>query len=296
MTDTDRLDAIAATQIIGDDEVVHCWALVREGVQSGKLGLRNLEKIVERLRAGNGMWMDDFGIEIESRDSGRAVVVLRDERRFCPVLALVAELERLLDRASGKDSGVPWSSSPGGAPPPVGVASGSQSASEPDLLGVVADLLGTTTAHLAGDPDAYRAQVERVRAATAALADAVRDPASDEATRAAAAARLRHVLAESGRAGDATMRARMADVAGTMAALGIDFDRFANALRTVADWLEVRTPAAGAAVDRMIAALEEAAGPLLGGADRTTRDAERDTRARDAARAAIAARLGKRSV
>lgn len=79
-----------------------------------------------------------------------------------------------------------------------------------------------------------------------------------------------------------------------MAALGIDTERFATALRTVADWLEARTPAAGAAVDRMIAALDEAAGPLLGGVDRATRDAERDTRARDAARAAIAARLGKR--
>jgi hypothetical protein len=47
-------------------------------------------------------------------------------------------------------------------------------------------------------------------------------------------------------------------------------------------------------VDHLIAALDEAAGPILGGADRATRDAERDTRARDAARAAITARLGQR--
>lgn len=162
------------------------------------------------------------------------------------------------------------------------------------LLGAIAGLLGTTPARLAGDPDAYRAQVERVRAATAALAAVVGDPTSDEATRATAAARLRQVLVDSAQAGDATARVRMTDVAGTMAALGIDTERFATALRTVADWLEARTPAAGAAVDRMIAALDEAAGPLLGGVDRATLDAERDTRARDAARAAIAARLGQR--
>ena len=295
--DATYLDTLAATQIIGGSEVAHCWPLVREGIQARKLGLGNLGEMIEHLRAGNGMAMDEFGIEILPDDPNRALVAVLDDERHCPAQTLIAELERLLERA-GK-GGTSSSSVPGGGAVPQGPSSaipssGTQSASAPDLLGVIAGLLGTTPARLAGDPEAYRAQVERVRAATAALAAVVADPTSDEAARATAAGRLREVLAESAQAGDATARARMADVAGTMAALGIDSERFATALRTVADWLEARTPAAGAAVDRMIAALDEAAGPLLGGVDRSTLDAERDTRARDAARAAIAARLGPR--
>ena len=296
--DTERLDTLAATQIIGDSEVAHCWPLVREGIQTEKIGLGNLGELIKHLRAGNGMMLDELCIEVLLDEPKRVLVALLDDHRTCPTTKLIAELERLLERA-GKGGASSSSVPRGGAVPatgssPASPSSGTQSASEPDLLGVIAGLLGTTPARLAGDPEAYRAQVERVRAATAALAAVVADPTSDEAARATAAGRLREVLAESAQAGDATARARMADVAGTMAALGIDSERFATALRTVADWLEARTPAAGAAVDRMIAALDEAAGPLLGGVDRSTLDAERDTRARDAARAAIAARLGPR--
>jgi hypothetical protein len=58
------------------------------------------------------------------------------------------------------------------------------------------------------------------------------------------------------------------------------------------EWLEQRTPEAGAAVDRLIEGLERAAEPLLG-ADRERREAERDVRIRASARSAIAARLSK---
>jgi hypothetical protein len=296
--DATYLDTLAATQIIGDSEVAHCWPLVREGIQTEKIGLGNLGELIEHLRAGNGMMLDELCIEVLLDEPSRVLVALLDDHRTCPTTKLIAELERLLERAS--KGGASSSSAPrGGAAPLPGPSSalpssGTQSASAPDLLGVIACLLGTTPARMAGDPDAYRAQVERVRAATATLAAAVADSTSDEAARATAAARLRQVLAESAQAGDATARVRMADVTGTMAALGIDTERFATALRTVAEWLESRTPEAGAAVDRMIAALDEAAGPLLGGVDRTSREAERDTRARNAARAAIAARLGPR--
>lgn len=293
-----HLDNLAATQIIGDAEVAHCWGLVRLGIRLNALGLANLGELITHLRAGNGMGFDELFIEVEPPGSDRAVVGVLDDQRFCPAATLIAELERLLERA-GKGGSSSSSVPRGGTAPPPGPSSaspssGTQSADEPDLLGVIASLLGTTPARLAGDPDAYRAQVERVRTATATLAAVVGDPTSDEAARATAAARLRQVLAQSAQAGDATAHVRMTDAAETMAALGIDTERFATALRTVAEWLESRTPEAGAAVDRMIAALDEAAGPLLGGVDRTTRDAERDTRARDAAQAAIAARLGPR--
>jgi hypothetical protein len=212
--DADRLDDLAATQIIDDAEVAHCWGLVREGIRDKALGIRNLGRLLKHLRAGNGMGFNELSIEVASDGSDLALVALLDDERTCPATKLIAELERLLERAGGKAGDSPPSPPDGGTPPPAG-------------------------------------------------------PSSE--------------LPPSG-----------ADVAGTMAALRIDTERFATALRTVAEWLESRTPEAGAAVDRMIAALDEAAGPLLGGVDRTSRDAERDTRARNAARAAIAARLGPR--
>ena len=155
----------------------------------------------------------------------------------------------------------------------------------------MAGLLGTTPANLAGDPAVYRAHAERVRAATADLAAALRDPQGDDASRSAAAQRLRAVLAESAQAGAATATTRTADLPGTLAALGIDLDRFTAALRTVTEWLEARTPAAGAAVDRLDRRARQAAAPLLGGDTRASRDAALDERARDSARAAIAARF-----
>jgi hypothetical protein len=46
-------------------------------------------------------------------------------------------------------------------------------------------------------------------------------------------------------------------------------------------------------VDRLVAALDRAAEPLLGPSREHRREVERDGRIRDSARAAIAARLGK---
>ena len=161
-----------------------------------------------------------------------------------------------------------------------------------DLLGALASLLGTTPAKLAGDPVAYRAHVERVRAAAADFAATVQAPNAGEPRRAAAADGLRQLLAESASAGAETARPRAAALPGTLEVLGIDFEHFVAPLRTIAEWLEARTPAAGAAVDRLIAGLERAAEPLLG-AQREGREAERDGRIRDSARAAISARLGK---
>lgn len=286
MDDAAQLDAIAATQIVGDAEVAYCWDLVRAGIQTRKLGLGNLRRVIAALREGSGATFDEVSIDVEPPGGDRAEVSLLDDVRTCGVAPLIAELERLVERAGGPAS----TSTPPPAPPPAGDAPGDEPM---DLLGVLAGMLGTTPARLAGDPEAYRAHSERVRAATAALAAAVNDPAADDATRAAAAARLREVLAESAQAGGATMAQRAADVPGTLAALGIDLDRFADALRTVTEWLEQRTPAAGAAVDRLVAALDEAAAPFLGGETRAQRDAALDARARDSARAAIAARLGK---
>jgi hypothetical protein len=116
-------------------------------------------------------------------------------------------------------------------------------------------LLGTTPEQLKQDPAVLRAHVDRVRVATAAAA-------------------------------------RDGDLEAALRAMGIDRERIPAGLRTIADWLEQRTPEAGAAVDRLIAALEAAAAPFLGRlAAGTGDDAKRDERLRESARAAIAARL-----
>ena len=61
--DAQRLDQLAATQIIGDAEVAHCWELVRHGIQIDWIGTGNLGKLIGHLRAGNGMTLDELTIE-----------------------------------------------------------------------------------------------------------------------------------------------------------------------------------------------------------------------------------------
>ncbi len=208
-----RLDRLAATQIIADPEVAHCWELIRHGIQISKIGIGNLDRLLGYLRARGGWTIDELSIECD----------------------------------------------------PVGC--------------------------LAGDPAAYHAHVERVRAAAQKWRDAIADPSSDPAARSTAEAELRALLSATGEQAAAGAPARAADLQRTVQALGIDPGRIAGALRTIAEWLEQRTPAAGAAVDRMIAALDTAAAPFLGRLTPATAEAERDQRIRESARAAIAAHL-----
>lgn len=266
-----RLDLAAATQIILDDEVERCWELIRVGIQTSKLGIDDLRLLIDDLRAGNGMVADELVIELMSPGSERMRVALPGDERTCSASKMLDELERLTERAnavalargspdSGDEAGAPADRTPAGAAPDAGRSvaappgNGASDAKDADLLGLLARLLGTTPERLESDPAALRAHVERVRAATAAAA-------------------------------------RDGDLGAAVRALGVDPERIPAALRTVADWLERRTPEAGAAVDRMIAALETAAAPSLGRLAPDAADAERDERLRASARAAIAARL-----
>jgi hypothetical protein len=293
-----RLDLLAATQIIADADVTHCWELIRHGIQSNKIGAGNLDRLLSLLRAGGGMGVDELTIEIEPTGSDRLLVGELDDERWCSAPKMIDELERLAVRAGLRgpaSPASPSSSAPGSSgPSSSGGASGASGASAggaPDLLGLLAGLLGTTPDRLAGDPAAYHAHVERIRAAAQQWRDAIADPHSDPAARSTAEAELRALLSATGEqaAAGATMRA--ADLERTVQALGIDPGRIAGALRTIAEWLEQRTPAAGAAVDRMIAALDAAAAPFLGHPTPAAAEAERDQRIRDSARAAIAAHL-----
>jgi hypothetical protein len=308
--ETQRLDLLAATQLIADAEVAHCWALIREGIQSHRLGRGNLDRVIEALRARDGITVDEFTVETEPFGSDQLVVAILDDHRTCSVARMVQELERLRGRSDGEPNGpatdepapIPPSQAPPAPEPGTGqhtltsravsAEGSSEAAPEIDLLGVLAGLLGTTPGKLAGDPEAYRGHVERVRAASAALAAAFRDPTANDASRAAAADRLRQLLAASAGAGAASAHSRINDLPGTLGALGVHLDHLAGPLRAVAQWLEERTPDTGAAVDRLVAALDRAAEPLLG-PSREHREVERDGRIRDSARAAIAARLGK---
>lgn len=289
--DAQRLDQLAATQIIADAEVASCWELVREGIRTLKIGARNLGKLIEHLRAGNGMTLDELTIEVDPPGSDRMLVGLLDDQRTCAAPKMINELERLASRA-----GASGPASPAGSPGSGGARGGTPSATSatagdaPDLLGLLASLLGTTPDRLARDPETYRAQVERVRAAAARWRETVSDPDSDTAARDSAEAGLRALLATTGEHATATA-GRIGDLEGVVRAFGVDLNRIVEVLRTVADWLEQRTPAAGAAVDRMIAALDAAAAPFLGRLTPAAAEAEREQRIRESARAAIASRI-----
>ncbi|HMR73923.1 MAG TPA: hypothetical protein PKD61_02385 [Polyangiaceae bacterium] len=95
---TRRLDHLAATQVIDDTEVAHCWQLVRDGIRTCKLGTANLPKVIALLRAGLGYGADEWSIDIEPPHSDRAMISLLDDERTCAAPALIAELERLAER------------------------------------------------------------------------------------------------------------------------------------------------------------------------------------------------------
>jgi hypothetical protein len=285
------LDNLAATQIIADSEVAHCWVLVRVGIQTLKVGRGNLGELIEHLRAGNGMMLDELMIEVDATDAERALVGILDDQRSCSAAKLIVELERLAARAAGSSSTSPAGKPGGDAPRNGGSGSHTAAGDAPDLLGLLAGLLGTSPDRLSGDPAAYRAQVERVRAAAARWRTALADPASTPAARASAEDDLRALLAATGERAVATAASRTADLEATMRSLGADPRRISDALRMIADWLDQKTPAAGASVDRLIAALDSAAAPFLGRLTPAAAEAERDDRIREAARAAIAARM-----
>jgi hypothetical protein len=288
--DAERLDQLAATQIIADAEVAHCWELVRHGIQVLFIGTGNLGKLINHLRAGNGMTLDELTIEVEPPGSDRALVGILDDQRWCSAPKLIAELERLAGRAG---TASPASGRPAGGGAPTGPPPGTSAAGAeaPDLLGLLAGLLGTTPDRLAGDPTAYRAQVERVRAAAAHWRKVISDPHTDAAARDSAEAELRALLATTSEHATETAAGRAGDLEGAVQALGVDPNQLAGALRAIADWLEQRTPAAGAAVDRVIEALDTAAAPFLGHLTRAATETERDQRIRESARTAIASRI-----
>ena len=294
--DAQHLDDLAATQIITDAEVALCWPLVREGLQTGAIGLGNLRQLIGHLRAGHGMTLDELSIEVCEDQTGRALVGILDDERTCGAASLIEALDQLLARAEGPQGlrGQPGLSAAGAATPPAASAPVTASAAAaPDLLSALAGFLGTSSARLAGDQDAYRAQVERVRAAAAAFAHTVNDPTGDAAARAEAGARLQAILAPSAEGAAATAQQRLDDLPRTISELGIDASRFAPALRSIAAWLETPDAATGAAVDRVMAEFDAALGPWLDGMQRAAEESRRDERVREAARAAIAARLDK---
>jgi hypothetical protein len=93
------LHVLAATQIIGDAEVAHCWPLILEGIETNKIGSGNLDNLIAHLLAGNGMTLDEVTVEVLEDDPTRVLVALLDDHRTCPAPALITELERLRNRA-----------------------------------------------------------------------------------------------------------------------------------------------------------------------------------------------------
>jgi hypothetical protein len=262
--DVQRLHLAASTQTIADGEVAQCWPLICTAIQTGALGIAELRAVASDLRAGRGLARDGLTIEPAAPDGRLARVALFGDERTCPMAALLEELGRL---AAGVDA-APVVDGPVAAP-----AAAPADARDADLLGVLAGLLGTTPDQLKQDPAVLRAHVERMRVATAAAA---RDGDLEAALRAIGIDD--RGLPPGGSAAEGRRGL-------------IDRERIPEGLRTIADWLEQRTPEAGAAVDRLIARLEAAAAPFLGRLATGEADARRDERLRESARAAIAARL-----
>ena len=105
--DAQRLDQLAATQVIADVEVASCWELVREGIRTLKIGTRNLGELIEHLRAGNGMTLDELTIEVDPPGSDRMLVGLLDDQRTCSAPKMIAELELLAKRAGEAQPAAP---------------------------------------------------------------------------------------------------------------------------------------------------------------------------------------------
>lgn len=285
MSEAQRFDLVAATQILIDADVTRCWELLRAAILQAHLHLDNLRPAIDQLRAGTAVTLGALTL---TPTDDHVEVALNSDRRTCLRAELLEELDRLAERSSSiPRTGQP----PTAAPPPVTTTPPPPAAppvDPPDLLALLASLLGTTPDQLAGDPAAYRAQVERVRVAVTRLRTVAADPKATAAQRAAAEAEVRALFARTGEHAGETAAARTSDLAGTARALGIDTQRIADALRVVSDWLEQRTPAAGEAVDRLVDTLETLAAPFLG---RTAAQAEHDERLRADIRDAIAARI-----
>jgi hypothetical protein len=102
-----RLDELAATHVIADREVAHCWELVRVGIQTMKIGTDNLGELIQHLRAGNGMMLDELMIEVESPGSDRMLVGILDDQRACSAPKMIAALELLAKRAGEAQPAAP---------------------------------------------------------------------------------------------------------------------------------------------------------------------------------------------
>jgi hypothetical protein len=139
------------------------------------------------------MTLDELTLEIDPPGSDRMLVGILKGKRMCSAPTMFDELERLAGRA-GTASPAGGRSRSSGTPagtPPVSRTAG---ADAPDLLGLLAGLLGTTHERLAGDPTLYRAQVERVRTAAARWREVMADPHGEPASRDPAEAELRAIF------------------------------------------------------------------------------------------------------
>jgi hypothetical protein len=103
--ETKRLDGLAATQVVSDPDVSLCWELIREAIQTRRLGRGNLDRVITALSSGDGTGYDEFDVEAVPFGSDHLVVSILDDRRTCSVAKMVTELERLRARADDDSGG-----------------------------------------------------------------------------------------------------------------------------------------------------------------------------------------------
>jgi hypothetical protein len=95
--DLRRFDLVAESQILLDDEVAACWELVRAGIKRRLLVIDHLATLIDQLRAGCTVTLDDLVFERDPAGD-RLCVVMLDDRRTCSAAAMIDELARLARR------------------------------------------------------------------------------------------------------------------------------------------------------------------------------------------------------
>lgn len=275
-----KLISLAREQVIGDPDVAECWYYVIEAFDNRWLGLDNLYELIVALKRGHSRGYQEIDFDWADGDPTRLELTFVGDRFTCSGERMVAELERLIRRFHDE-------------PEPARASEGPGSESVPDLLDFLAGLLGTTPDIMAGgDVEGYR---QRMRDLVTRVQDMVgamqsQDPVVRDAARERAEA-LRAELQTHGIAAAEHLKQLSPELRRALrSAEQVDAKSIAEALRTLARWLDRQDEDSGRQVDALVAAMKQAGDAFLGERVEARGGASRE-RMHQAARSSIAARL-----
>jgi len=297
--ESQRLVDLARAQRIDDPNVAAAWQGFVEALDCRWFMPADLDRVIEAVRARQSVGNEEFFFDFDPPGSDEVISRFVGDEHVVPADAIVAELERLRQRYRGGSDApaAPPSGGTGGTPPAGGGAptAGAADAPVPDLLGFLQGLVGNPSVAPAGD--ALQARLKDVGATVVRIVSAMQsnDPAARARAADEAAALQRTLAAAGGDAARWSQEQRDEVARAVEAAGGADVDRLAQGLRTIAAWLEQRSPQAGAAVDKLVEGLDQTLGPFLTRGKKAD-EARREEEIRADARASIAQRLREAGV